>query len=112
MVDPQHSVVFEGVTPKERSDYTLLASGEFDIVDGMLGGVNLSRDADAAALGRTKEDPSASALTATESMGQSGASPSPSRSSLFSMRTWVGSLGVHATRRMNSWEPSKRFQPN
>ncbi|MCY4730623.1 hypothetical protein KY092_08635 [Natronomonas gomsonensis] len=55
MADPQHYVVLEGLESNGRSDYTIQATGEIEMVDGMLGGVNVSRDADAPAQGSTQE---------------------------------------------------------
>lgn len=55
MANPQHTVVLEGLEPDGRSGYTIEATGEIDMVDGVLDGVNVSRDADAPARGSTKE---------------------------------------------------------
>lgn len=55
MANPQHYVVLEGLESNGKSDYTIRATGEIEMVDGMLGGVNVSRDADAPARGSTQE---------------------------------------------------------
>lgn len=55
MASPQHTVVLEGLEPDGRSDYTIDATGQIDMVDGMLDGVNVSRDSDAPVTGSTTE---------------------------------------------------------
>lgn len=54
MPEPRHYVVFEGLNPNDHSDYTIEATGEIDMHQGMLGGVEVSRDSDAPARGSTK----------------------------------------------------------
>ena len=53
MANPQHYVVLEGLESNGRSGYTIQATGEIEMVDGMMGGVNVSRDSDAPAQGST-----------------------------------------------------------
>jgi hypothetical protein len=55
MADPHHTVVLEGLESDGRSDYTIDATGRIDMVDGMLDGVNVSRDNDAPVRGSTVE---------------------------------------------------------
>lgn len=42
-----HYIVLEGLVDGKSSDYTIEATGDIDMVDGTLGGVSVSRDADA-----------------------------------------------------------------
>lgn len=55
MANPQHTVVLEGLSSDGHSDYTIDATGQIDMVDGLLDGVNVSRDSDAPARGSTQE---------------------------------------------------------
>jgi hypothetical protein len=54
MPPPRHYVVFEGLNANDHSDYTLEATGEIDMHQGMVGGVEVSRDSDAPARGSTQ----------------------------------------------------------
>jgi len=53
MANPQHTVVLEGLESDGRSDYTIDATGDIEMVDGKLNGVDVSRDSDAPASGST-----------------------------------------------------------
>jgi len=55
MANPQHTVVLEALESDGRSAYTIDATGQIDMVDGLLDGVNVSRDSDAPARGSTQE---------------------------------------------------------
>lgn len=55
MANPQHTVVLEGLESDGRSNYTIKATGEIDMKDGMLDGVEVSRDSDAPVSGSTQE---------------------------------------------------------
>jgi hypothetical protein len=54
MADPQHTVVLEGLESDGRSDYTIRATGEIEMVDDTLEGVDVSRDSDAPVSGSTQ----------------------------------------------------------
>jgi len=54
MPPPRHYVVFEALNANDHSDYTLEATGEIDMHQGMVGGVEVSRDSDAPARGSTQ----------------------------------------------------------
>lgn len=51
MAEPDHYVVIEALDSNGSSDYAIQATGEIEMVDGRLGGVDVSRDSDAPATG-------------------------------------------------------------
>jgi len=54
MANPQHTIVLEGLESDGRSGYTIDATGDIEMVDGQLNGVDVSRDSDAPVSGSTQ----------------------------------------------------------
>ena len=54
MANPQHTVVLEGLESDGRSDYTIEATGQIDMADDTIDGVDVSRDSDAPVSGSTQ----------------------------------------------------------
>ncbi len=53
MDDPEHYVVFDGLSDQGNSEYTIQATGQIEKADDRLGGVSVSRDPDADVSGST-----------------------------------------------------------